>query len=75
MQLSAVSVAGLDRAQCRLEQTASRLGRIAGTGDPVAVDLATEMVNLLSAKQEFAVDIKVLKVADQIERRAVDLLG
>jgi hypothetical protein len=76
--LSAIALSGLDRAQAGLEQTASRLSRIAAPtsdGTPIdTVDLSTAAVELLAARQDFAINIRLLKTADEVERQAVNLL-
>jgi hypothetical protein len=76
--LSAIALSGLDRAQAGLEQTASRLSRIAAPTSDCApidtVDLSTVAVELLAARQDFAINIRLLKTADEVERQAVNLL-
>ena len=68
MNITAIVSGGLDRALSRLDQTAQRL---ASTTEPSAGD----MVSLISARNQFSSNIKVLKTADEIERRAIDLLA
>ena len=79
VELSAIAISGLDRAQATLEQTAGLLAR---KGAPASdnfpgdsVDLSAAAVNMLVARQNFAVQVKVLKVADTIERNALDLIA
>jgi hypothetical protein len=75
----ATALGGLDRAQSTLERSASRLARAATTvsdGPPVdAVDLSATVVDLLTARHEFAVNVKLLQTADDLERRALDILA
>ena len=77
MGLSAIALSGLDRAQAGLEQTASRLSRIAAPtsdGAPIdTVDLRTVAVELLAARQDFAINLRLLKTADEIERQVLNL--
>jgi hypothetical protein len=79
VELSAIALQGLDSAQAALERTAVRLART-GSDTPEAaptdtVELATAMVGLIAARQDYAVNLKVLETANEIERQAVDLLA
>ena len=79
MKLSAIALGGLDDAQTKLEQAAVRLSSI-GQNSPDGtladtVDLSTEMVNLLSARNQFSVNINVLKTADEIDRETLNILA
>jgi flagellar hook protein FlgE len=78
MDISAIAHRGLDQAQVQLENAASRL---AGAGASLdgsnsdSVDLSAGIVDLMSAKNNFAVNISILKTADQIQQYAIDLLA
>ncbi len=78
MDISAIAHQGLDQAQVQLESAASQL---AGAGTSAAgscsdsVDLAAGIVDLMSAKNNFAVNISVMKTADQIQKYALDLIA
>ena len=79
MDVFAIALSGLDRAQAGLEQTASHLSRMAAPtsdGAPLdTVDLSTAAVELLAARRDFAINVRLLKTADEIERQAVNLLA
>ena len=74
---SAIALRGLDQAQAKLEQAAACLassGAASTDGAPVdTLDLSTAMVALLSARNEFATNTKVLATADDIERQTISL--
>ncbi len=79
MELSAIALQGMERAQAQLERSAERLsraGRPPSDGVPAdTVDLSAEMVGLLSARNAFAAMTRVLKTTDDMERHVIDLLG
>lgn len=79
MDSMTVALQGLQQAQTRVEQSAVRLARATAPGTENAgadsVDLSREMVNLLAARSEFSVEIKVIKTAVEMQQQAVDLLA
>lgn len=72
MSVSSVALSGLNQAQATLENTAKRISGAAGQGD--SVDFSTDAVTLIQAKNDFDANIKVLKVADELAKSAIDLL-
>lgn len=75
MTMTAVSngVAGMHNAASRLETSAGRIARVGtGLGD---IDLATEFVNVLQAKHDFAASAKVTRIAGDMQRSAIDILA
>ena len=78
MQLSAIAVQGMIESQARLENAGQRLasvGEISPPGvQPDTVDLSAEAVSLLNARDEFSLNVAMLKKANDIERQAIDLL-
>lgn len=79
MELSAIALEGMHRAETRLERTAGRLAQVgtasAGNAPADTVSLSDEMVSLLSARNEFAIGARVLETAQEIERNVLDILG
>lgn len=79
MEITAIALQGLEQAQAQLEQAAGRLSGVAAVstdGAPVdTVDLSAEMVALLSAKNDFAMNINVIKKADEMQASLMDLLA
>jgi flagellar hook protein FlgE len=73
MDVSSVALGGLNQAQANLENTARRINGAAEQGD--LVDLSTNAVALLQAKGDFEANIQVLKVADQLEKSAINLIA
>ena len=73
MDVSSVALGGLNQAQATLENTAKRINGAAEQGD--SVDLSSSAVALLQAKGDFEANIQVLKVADQLEKSAINLIA
>jgi len=76
MDLAAIALQGIDQAQVQLEAAATGIASSgAQTGDAATVDLSTEVVALLSAKNQFSLGIATLKVADQTQQSALSLFA
>jgi hypothetical protein len=73
MQIFGTALAGLQSAEIRLDQTAARLARVADPSD--TGDLATDMVDLMLAKQEHAANCQSIKVADEMWQHTIDLIA
>lgn len=77
MDLSAIALQGLNQADALLEQAAVTIasGGASGGSSVNTADLASEIVDLSSAKNQFAVNLSTLKVADEIQKTTVDLIA
>jgi hypothetical protein len=79
VELTAISLQGLERAQASFERSAGRLASLGSStpdGAPAdAVELSTAAADLLSARQDFTLDLKVVETAKQMERETLDLLA
>lgn len=79
MEISAIALQGLNQAQAQVEQAGGRLASVGanfGDGTPVdSADLTDATVALLAGKNAFAADIQLLKVADQMQSQAINLLA
>jgi hypothetical protein len=71
VDISAIARQGLEQAQIQLENAASR---VAGAG-PSSDSFISDSVDLTSAKINFAVNIKVMKTIDEIQKSVLDLLA
>lgn len=77
MQILASALEGLNRAESKLEQAAGRIsqaGAAAGTSGN-SLDLATEMVNLAVAKEEYQANLKALQAGNEVTRHTIDILA
>ena len=75
MSVSALSSAtsGMARATSQLEHSADRIAR---TGTPDSdVDVATELTNVLTAKNDFKANAKVASVANDMTGALLDILA
>lgn len=74
MTISSISIAatGMHRASSQLEQSASRIARIGVEGNDV--DIASEMVNVITAKTDFKASAKVASVASDMSKALLDIL-
>jgi hypothetical protein len=79
MQICAIALQGLNQAQAQVEQAGGRLASIGSNtsqGTPVdTASLSDAAVSLLSGKNEFAANIQLLKVADEMQAQTVNLLA
>jgi flagellar hook protein FlgE len=67
-------LAGLDRASAAVQKVASRVAQTGETGGD-SVDLSSEAVALIVAKQNFESNVKVIQTYDQLNKSLLDLVG
>jgi flagellar hook protein FlgE len=70
-----IPLSGMNQAEAKLNQTASRIASIGGTPGGDSVDLSAEMIAMMQAKNSFAVNTKVAQTEDQVTRSLLNLLG
>ena len=77
MDISAIALQGLNQAQAQLEHAALRIAQFgAASGSNLdVVDLSTEMVALQSAKDNVAINIKVLQTAEEVQQNLIDAMA
>ena len=78
MDVSAIALQGLEQAQVQLESAAASIagaGAASNSAGTDKVDLSTAVVALLTAKNQFSVDLSVLKVANQTQASEINLFG
>jgi hypothetical protein len=74
MDISSIALQGLGNAEARFTKAAVRISN-GGAGGPVdAVDLSTEAVNLLTAKDQFLANLKALEVGQDMAKHTVNVL-
>ena len=78
MDISGIALQGLQQADVELNRAASKIvswgtQSIEETGVDT-VDLSSAVVALMSAKNAYSVDLKVLKTAEQMQTEMADLL-
>jgi hypothetical protein len=77
MDIPVVALHGLEGAQGQFNRAASKLSAAASPTPSTAdeTDLSQAAVGLLAAKNDFEGNLKVLNVADQMERSTIDMLA
>ena len=72
MSISAISsgLSGLQRASQRFETSATRIAN-----PNSGADMATEAVNVLSAKLDFEASTTVIKAVNDMAKRTIDILA
>lgn len=72
MSISAISsgLSGLQRASQRFEASAARIAN-PNSGS----DMTTDLVDVLTAKLDFEASTKVIKIASDMEKSAIDILA
>ena len=77
MDISAIALEGLQQADAQLVKAATRIAAYGAASPDGAnldsVDLSAEMVALMSAKNDFAANLKALQTANEIQKNVIDL--
>ena len=73
MDISNLKATGLPKAEILLDKAAVQVSRASDQQD--AVNLSSGAVALIQAKNDFSANVNVLKVADQMEKTTIDLVG
>ena len=68
------TLGGMQNAQSKLEKTAERIAG-ASAATPDSVDLSTEMVGMLAARNQFQVNARVFQTADEMQKKLLDILA
>lgn len=78
MEILAVALEGLTRAEAQVDQAAVRISQagVASNGSSGdTVDLSKEIVNLAAAKEEFLANLKALQAGDDLTKHTIDILA
>lgn len=78
MGIQQAGLEGLRRAEASLEKTATRVAQfsMALSGEPQDyVDLSTEAVALLEARNAYKANLKSIETADDLTKATLDILG
>ncbi|HEY7388175.1 MAG TPA: flagellar basal body rod C-terminal domain-containing protein [Bryobacteraceae bacterium] len=78
MEILAVALEGLNRAEAKVDQAAVRISQAGvapngSSGD--TVDLTKEIVNLAVAKEDFMANLKALQAGDELSQHTIDILA
>ncbi len=79
MDISAIALQGLHQAELKMEKAATRIASFGADSFDGAnvdtVDLSEEMLALMSARNEFSVNLKTLETAAEVEKNTIDLMA
>ena len=76
MQITGTARTGLEQAEAKLEKAARRTAESTIRAGPVdSVSLSEQMVALVEAKIAYEANLKVLQTAQEVERKALDILA
>jgi flagellar hook-associated protein FlgK len=81
MNVMSAALSGMQQAQSNLDKTAQRIahaginqaGANQAPGD--TVDLSTEMVNLMAARQQFSTSARVAHVGDEMQKSLLNMMA
>jgi len=77
MDISAIALQGLQQADAQLQTAAVRIAA-AATPDGANIDtvtLSAEIVALMSAKNQFAINASVMKTADELQQTTLNVMA
>jgi flagellar hook protein FlgE len=74
MDVTGVALGGLRNAQSTFEKAAERIAG-AATQPSDSVDLSTEMVAMLAARNQFQTNARVIHTADDMQKMLLDILA
>jgi len=78
MEIFSIAQDGLRRAEGQFEKTAQSIANHTvphATTEPDSVSLSDPMVSLLESKQDYEANLNSLKVADEMAKKTLDLIG
>jgi hypothetical protein len=75
MDIAGIALSGLHQAHAAFQGAARRIADPVPTGSENAASLPGDTVTLIHTKNQFAADLKAIKVADELEKATIDLIG
>lgn len=73
MNVTSVATNGLHQAEAGFQKAASQLSSAADSTD--SVSLSDAAIGMMESRNEYSANIQTLKVADQMEKEAIDIIG
>ena len=73
MNVSAIAMGGLQQAEAGFQKAAGQVSNAADEAD--SVSLSDAAVGMMENRETYAANIETLKVADQMEKEAIDIIG
>jgi hypothetical protein len=80
MDVMNAALGGMQIAQSSFERTAQRIAGASTQSTqpfqpPDSVDLSTEAVNLLAARNQFQASVQVFQVGDKMQKKLLDIMA
>jgi len=79
MDLSAIALQGLQQADTQLNAAAIRIASCGASAPDAAnldtVDLSSQVVALMAAKNAFAINLKTLQTANEVSQNLMNVMG
>lgn len=73
MNVTSVAMNGLHQAEAGFQKAASQLSSAADSAD--SVSLSDAAVGMMESRNEYSANIQTLKVADRMDKEAIDIIG
>lgn len=74
MNIVGTALGGMQNAQSTLEKTAERIAAVSPESSD-SVDLSSEMVAMLAARNQYQTNARVIQSADDMQKKLLDLLA
>ena len=74
MDIVSIALGGMRNAQTTLEKTAERIAAVSPE-TPDSVDLSSQMVAMLAARNQFQSNARVIRTADDMQKQLLNLLA
>jgi flagellar hook protein FlgE len=75
VEISSIALGGLQQTSANFDQAAAHLTAAASTAAGDSVDLSIAAVDMLAARNQFTASLKVVQIADRMQRNTLDLLA
>jgi flagellar hook protein FlgE len=74
MDIMSIALGGMRNAQTTLEKTAERIAAVSPE-TPDSVDLSSQMVAMLAARNQFQTNVRLFQTADDVQKKLLNLLA
>lgn len=74
MNIVGTALSGMQTAQSSLEKTAQRIATVSPESSD-SVDLSSQMVAMLAARNQFQTNARVIQTADDMQKKVLDMLA
>jgi flagellar hook protein FlgE len=74
MDMMSVALSGMQNAQNTLQKATERIAAVSPESSD-SVDLSSKMVAMLAARNQFQTDARVVKTADDMQKKVLNLLA